>query len=300
MKRLLFGAITSAALVAGPAVAADIPVKARLYRAPPAVVYGWTGFYVGGNAGYSWGRAGSDWNIYAPGAGGSFACTPAGGALCVSGSGSNNLRGVIGGVQAGYNWQTGGSVFGIETDIQASGEKGRQTYNVLFPTNLPAQPFGTVSESQTEKLPWFGTLRARAGVAADRWLIYATGGLAYGQVKVSGSATITQLNTVVVCGGLAICPLSSWSNNATRAGWTIGAGLESVISDRWTWKVEYLHVDLGKVDATFATVASCGGGPGGCVLFAAGTGTMRSRTTDEVVRVGLNYKLGYPPVVTRY
>jgi outer membrane immunogenic protein len=292
MRKFLLGSAALLALTTSSATAADL--ARPVYKAPPPI-WTWTGFYVGGNVGGSWGNSSNDWNIFAPNIIGSTVCTLA---LCATGSDSNRLAGVIGGLQAGYNWQAGSFLFGIETDIQASSQKGDQTFNSVF---VGTQSSGTLSAAYTEKLPWLGTLRGRVGVTADRWLIYATGGLAYGEVSVTGSATVTSLVGVpppFSC-GLAICPLGSWSNSVTKAGWTIGAGLESLISNNWTWKVEYLHVDLGTVNTGFATVATCGGGAAGCNLYGPGTGTIRSRITDEIVRIGLNYKFGYAPVVTK-
>jgi outer membrane immunogenic protein len=97
-----------------------------------APVYTWTGFYVGGNAGYSWGTLSNNWNLFAQSivlAG----CPPAGVAFCETGSDVTRLNGALGGLQAGYNWQTGNFLAGIETDLQLANQRGS---NVL---NFPAQ-----------------------------------------------------------------------------------------------------------------------------------------------------------------
>jgi outer membrane immunogenic protein len=275
-------------------------------------VYNWTGFYIGGNVGYSWGRSRSDWNFFAANAiTGSTTCTAPGdsGAFCATGSDSNRLNGAIGGLQAGYNWQTGNFLAGVETDIQISGQKGTSSFTTTFPTTI-ADIRGIVAIDHSEKLQWFGTLRGRAGVNFDRWLIYATAGLAYGGLKLEGAAAATGPPPGGgTCGDAGVCPflpLGNWSNTRTKAGWTAGVGIEGAISDNWTVKLEYLHIDLGSVETTFATLPGGRGNAtptsGSFSAAAAGTGSIRTRVTDNIVRVGINYKFdwGKGPVVARY
>ena len=113
----------------------------------------------------------------------------------------------------------------------------------------------------------------------DRWLVYATGGLAYGEVRTDASITVPLVGT------------STGSFNETRTGWVVGAGVEAAVSGSWTVKFEYLHVDLGNV--TTNLLSTNGGG-----AFA-GTIVGTSRVTDDIMRVGLNYRWGVP-VVARY
>ncbi len=139
------------------------------------------------------------------------------------------------------------------------------------------------------KLDWLGTLRGNLGFAVNQWLIYATGGLAYGHASISGSATATNGATVA-----ALVPLAAWSNSDTRVGWALGAGLEDASDAHWRWKIEYLHVDLGTMTTTFGTNAgSCGGsgGFGASIPALAGTGSIKSKITDDIVRFGVNYAL---------
>jgi outer membrane immunogenic protein len=298
------------ALIAGPATAADMAVKAPLYKAPIVAPWSWTGFYVGANLGYSWGRSSNDWNFVAFNAGaGPGPCLPAGFAWCAAGSDSSKLNGAIGGLQAGYNWQTGNYLAGIETDIQISGQKGSNIFTGAVPL-VPGNglPPGIVAANHSEKLLWLGTLRGRAGITFDRWLVYATGGLAYGEVKAEGAATATGApgGNVAAClpNGCPFLPFGSWSNSRTKAGWTAGVGVEGAIGNNWTVKLEYLYVDLGNVDTTFATLPGCyGNGSAGagafCLNTAAGTGTIHSRVTDNIFRVGINYKFA-GPVVANY
>jgi outer membrane immunogenic protein len=277
MKKILFGMLGIASLVTTSALAADLP--ARVYTKAPVIVepvYNWTGFYVGGNIGYSWGRS-SDTSTLTNGAG----------TVLFSSADKSNLDGVVGGGQIGYNWQMQNWVWGLEADIQGTGERGSRAYTCaigictpatfiagigLFPVPGPAVPV-----SLDQKLEWFGTVRGRVGVlASPRVLLYATGGLAYGEVK--SSETI---------GGL-----TGFSNSDTKVGYTVGAGIEGVIGGNWTAKLEYLFVDLGKVSGSFATTAAAFGG--GTI-----TSNFSSRVTDNVLRVGVNYKFG-GPVVARY
>jgi outer membrane immunogenic protein len=310
-KLILSAAIAfSAILGIGPGSAADLPVKAL----PPAVTaFSWTGFYVGGNVGYSWGNSNNDWSVLNPiFPGGSLSCGPAASIGVCAGTDSNNLKGVIGGVQAGYNWQTANFVFGIETDIQASGQKGSQLFSATIPIPIFA-PFdrSSATAQYTEKLLWFGTLRGRAGVTIDKLLVYATGGLAYGEVSTDGSMTTSGGNAngfppnCPPGGFVPGCALAGWSNHVTRAGWTIGAGFEyAIAATGWSWKVEYLHVDLGRATTTFPTNATCFAALGspGCTVTSAGIGSIRSGITDDIVRIGINYKIGWGNalVVARY
>jgi outer membrane immunogenic protein len=317
MRRLFLASAALLAMLASPAMAADLPAKAPLFKAPPPVaIFSWSGFYVGANIGYSWGRSRNDWDVFAAALTvvNPTVCPPA---LCVSGSDTNKINGAIGGLQAGYNWHMANFVVGLETDVQASGQRGSQVFSAPFATSIIVGVIpvvGTVSAAYTQRLAWLATLRGRLGFAADRWLVYATGGLAYGRVTIDGTATATGFGgdeggpgeCTAVPGSADLCPLASFRSGVTKAGWTLGAGAEGAIADGWSWKIEYLHVDLGTVTTTFATLPGCFGGTapggGGCVPMLAGSGTISSRITDEIVRVGINYRFGWgkAPVVARY
>jgi outer membrane immunogenic protein len=300
----------AADLGAGPAYKALPPVAA------PAPVHSWTGFYFGGNVGYSWGNSDNAWSVLNPifFPGGSPNCGPVPNIGVCAGTDWNRLNGVIGGVQAGYNWQIASFVFGIETDIQASGQKGSQIFNATFPVPVFA-PFdrSSATAQYTEKLLWFGTLRGRAGVTVDNLLVYATGGLAYGEVSTNGSITTSGGNISLNgfapnCPGVGFvagCALAGWSSHDTRAGWTVGAGFEyDIAATGWSLKVEYLHIDLGRATTTFPTNPTCFAALGspGCILTSAGTGSIHSGIIDDIVRVGINYRIGWGsvPVVARY
>ena len=122
----------------GGASAADLAYKAR----PPAViaeVYSWTGFYIGANAGYDWGRAAINGVETAP-IPPFFAID----AAAISAAASPRLKpdGFTGGGQAGYNWQSGAAVFGVEADIEAFRLRASTTGTFVFPSTLPGGPVG--------------------------------------------------------------------------------------------------------------------------------------------------------------
>jgi outer membrane immunogenic protein len=247
MKRLAIALLAATGLSMGLgqiASAADLPVKAPPMVAAP-VPFSWTGFYVGGNVGYSWGRSSSD--------------------AILNGlpifSSSVNVDGVIGGGQIGYNWQTGNFVLGLETDIQASGQSGNATVSWTIP--VAGAPGIPVTEPYTAKLTYFGTVRGRVGYAVDRWLLYATGGWAYGHETQNGSATAAGVT-------------SSFSYSTDRSGWTLGGGVEMALNRNWSWKAEYLYIDLGTWNLT--------------VINALGTATTATKFTDNIFRLGVNYR----------
>jgi outer membrane immunogenic protein len=211
----------------GAAAAADMPVKAPIYKAPVVVPpYNWTGFYVGLNAGGSWGHQDN-----------SLVTVPGGVTVF---SNSNNLDGFIGGGQIGYNWQSDHWVFGLEADFQGSGQKDDGTF--LLPPIVGA--LAGLSASYTDKLEWFGTVRGRIGYAMDRWLPYVTGGWAFGHGTLSGTGTTTPAG-----------PVLGFSASHDYSGWTLGGGLEWAFADHWSAKAEYLYIDFGDGPTVIANTA---------------------------------------------
>ena len=174
------------------------PSRRARCLSPSSLVWNWTGFYIGGNAGYSWGRSRSTVDYFNP-VNGALIVPPAGSVT----SSDFKLNGAIAGGQVGYNWQTGSWVWGLEADAQWSGEKGSTAFlcaaGALGPgpcvpglTFLPPGLLGT-GVTLNQGIEWFGTVRGRAGLlVAPSILLYATGGLAYGSVKSDGTlATVT-------------------------------------------------------------------------------------------------------------
>jgi outer membrane immunogenic protein len=262
MKRVLIGsAIVVSLFAATGASAADLP--ARAYTKAPVMVdpvYSWTGFYVGINGGYSWGRASETALIGAPFPG-SFTAR-------------QDVNGGFGGGQIGYNWQVDPRwLLGLEADIQGSGERGSSNDDL---GSIRVGRFGfTASTANSVDFPWFATFRGRAGLLADpSLLLYVTGGLAVGEVKFTTQTTATvQLfdgNTPIGAPLTAVSP--ALSDSQTRVGWTAGAGLEKKFTPNWSAKLEYLYMDFGSK------------------TYFSGAGAIPVSFHDHIFRAGINYE----------
>jgi outer membrane immunogenic protein len=237
------------------AFAADLgaPAPAPIYtKAPMMVPWSWTGFYIGGNVGYSWGHQ-------------SATVTDLSGDPLASSDA--DLNGVIGGGQIGYNYQINSIVLGIEADIQGSGQKGDGSFGLpgspCGPNAIACFPTPATVGDDTDKLAWFGTVRGRLGYAAGRLLPYVTGGWAYGNGTVSGTTTTGSTATTY-----------SSSTNYTE-GWTVGGGLEWAFADHWSAKFEYLYIDFGS---------------GPTVPISPTLNLATGHMTDNIGRVGVNYR----------
>ena len=160
MKRVILSAVAALALSVAPALAADLPAKGPIYRAPAYAPYNWTGFYLGINGGGAWGN--TTWSDPTPG------------------NGSWKTSGGLVGATAGYNWQAPGSafVFGVEGDLDFGSITGT--------SNNP--DCAALVNCQT-RTTWLGTLRGRGGYSWDRWLAFVTGGAAFGNIKASATGT---------------------------------------------------------------------------------------------------------------
>jgi outer membrane immunogenic protein len=258
MKKIVLATVL-AALGSASALAADLGPRAYT-KAPmmTAPVSSWQGFYIGGNVGYGWGDGKTD-----------FSFLPSPDDFTVANTSLNsNPQGVIGGAQIGYNWQSGVVVAGFETDIQGSGIKGNAAKGALLFPSLAPVPNSLLTTN--EKLSWFGTARGRLGITVTpAFLLYATGGFAYGQVENSAN---TQFNNGA---DNFVANVSK-----TRVGWTAGAGGEWMFAPGWSAKFEYLYMDLGKSSAV-ADDAPVPDPP-----FQVG---YRWRTQENIVRAGVNY-----------
>lgn len=251
----------SAMLGTGVASAADLPVKAPLVS-----VWSWTGFYIGGNVGYGWGNGdlslvpGPGWAAF-----GNPAIDP--GYLVANGSPNLRLRGALGGVQIGYNLQRSNIVFGGEADFSFAGIDGGRTTAFIPPP--PGAGITDRAFNESDRLRWLATFRGRLGYAAQNFLIYATGGLAVGRREFSQTIfNAANFNT------------NAGSVSTTKAGWTIGGGVEARLAGNWTAKAEYLYVDLGS-----ASVFSDSNTAPGFGL----TINTSSKLTTNILRAGLNY-----------
>ena len=243
MKRSLLAGIglCALAMAAQPAVAADMP--ARIAKAPAMVaapLFNWSGFYWGGQAGYLWGDAD----------------------LRVNSSVDYNVDGFLGGLHAGFNWHAGSLVWGFETDINWSGADGDDG------------AFG--GDRDETEIRWTGSSRLRVGIPANNWLFYATGGLAYADIR----QNIVNDNE---------------SDSTTRLGWTVGAGAEIAYAPNATARIEYRYTDYGDMNFDYPT-----------------NNDRRLDLTTHQVMVGLSWKFASgkmpvgkapaaaPAVVTKY
>ena len=277
MKKLAL-AISILAVSAVSASAADI--AARPYTKAPVVVaevYNWTGFYVGGHAGYDWMRS-TDSLSPANAAATGFLFPPPD----IAPSLALNPAGFIGGGQAGYNWQVNPMwVVGLEADLSWT--------NLDKTVALPGPDDATRIVTAREKLDWFGTFRGRVGITpSDRVLLYVTGGLAYANASLSTALTRPGFSPGAPpngCGGFNNCQTGSVSG--TRFGWTVGGGVEWAFANNWSLKGEYLYYDLGNLSHTMTD-------PFFPAIFIASASLRGS-----IARAGLNYHFG-GPVVAKY
>jgi outer membrane immunogenic protein len=278
MKRYfeLAAALASLVGMGSGALAADLAVKAPVGVAVAGCA--WCGFYVGDNIGYAWGRNSENSTFTAPVP--PFVATDVA-AVSAAGSPRTNTNGITGGAQAGYNWQTGAAVFGIEADISAFDLRGNTGGTFPFPSTLPGGAVGppTTSFAAATSLSsdWLFTGRGRLGWANGDWLVYGTGGVAVGNVKVSQTI------------GLAASFVETATVSSTQVGWTAGAGFEYLVTRNWSVKGEYLYVDLGKASATGVLSPA----------FAGITYTTTARLTANIARIGVNYHFN-SPVVAKY
>ena len=247
------------------AQAADMPV----YKGPPPVaVYSWTGCYVGGNFGYAKQRdrshlAGTDTDGGGFGAELADRSTPA--------IFDSRFRGGIGGGQVGCNYQTGSFVWGIEADIDSSNSRGTQGQ-----VNLPQPPFparSAISTTVSNKLDWMGSVRGRLGYTlTERWMVYATGGLAYGETEQSITSS---------CPTCAPARLLTTTSDRRGSGTIFGWGSEYSLTNNLSLQTETAYFDLGR-NTTVPLVYNYG----------ASTSSVIATTKERgwTTRIGFNYK----------
>jgi len=236
VKKILLASVALFGLTAA-ASAADLP--SRVAPAPVAVVpvFTWTGFYVGAQAGYAWGD--SDSRLFVGGVDVTAAAFPDGT--------DYDTDGFVGGVHAGYNVQFGSFVVGVEGDIEAASIDGDRSFTDL----------GVAASTDID---FQGSLRARAGVAFDRALLYVTGGLAFANIE----NTYTDIGTG-----------DSVSFDDTEWGWTLGAGVEYAVTNNLSVRGEYRYTKFDDVENVID-----------------GLGTVEQDSDFHTVRVGVSYKFG--------
>lgn len=250
MKKIAL--VTCLSLISTGAYAADLTVE---YEAAPVVVdeIKWTGAYIGLNGGYGWGDFESSVQTKRPEGKSPLPGTPESEIdyeILDQATHTASPDGFVGGVQLGYNWQFDQLLVGFEADFQGGNIKGTVSGGDA-PYNFAADT----------KIDWYGTARARLGyILADRFLAYATGGLAYGHVE----------------SYMSYAGYDSYVSK-TKAGYTVGAGTEYAFDSHWSLKAEYLYTDLGDIDSFDAQR--------GYTKFSAET-----EASFQTVRMGLNYR----------
>jgi outer membrane immunogenic protein len=189
-------------------------------------------------------------------------CAFAQGAIPAVGANSASSSSWLAGAQAGYNWQKGSLVYGVEADISGTGLKS--TMNTTLLSLFVPPP----TASTTSSIDWYGTLRGRLGWATGPVMFYGTGGLAYGQTRVNST-----LNDNIV-----LTSLNSQSSSV-KAGWVVGFGVEYLLRPNLIANLGYQYVDLG----TTSLVASSPGGPAPLSQSVNASGRF------QVVSVGLSW-----------
>lgn len=218
MKKLLVAGVAAAAFLSAPALAA-----------PPAGVFNWSGFYIGGSGGLGY-RQTTD-VIFPP-----------------TGTINGHTGGIAGGT-IGVNWQVGRSVVGIEGDYSWADIKtsGIGSIPSIVSCTTPCE----------SKLKALGTVRGRIGFTAfGPLLIYGTGGFAFGSFN----------NTEATFGGA----------NGDRTGWTVGGGIEGMLTPNFTWKIEYLFVNFQNKQISYNSFGTI----------------LQSKFSTDIIRAGLNWKFG--------
>jgi outer membrane immunogenic protein len=267
MKKLLLGSIAFISFAAGPAMAADMRTKAPIYKAPPPPpVYSWSGIYIGLNAGGAWAKSDFLWSSQ-------MASVAVNNQINAIAPTTFRPSGFTGGGQIGFNYQAGPIVWGGEADLEYTGLSANRSVTYLGVLNgLP----NTINQSVESK--WLATLRGRLGIANGPWLAYATGGLAISRVSYNDFEIFSNNGQIFTA-----------SSSATKAGWTAGGGIEWAFAPSWSVKAEYLYVDLGNV--TYTSIGS---------INPANSIRHEHRFTENIARVGVNYKFDWGPVVAKY
>jgi outer membrane immunogenic protein len=274
MKKIFAMAAALVTLGVGAANAADLPnTKGPPVFVPPPPAFTWTGFYVGAQAGYEWGRTTGD--LYTdPGA-------------YVEHLPGYDASGVVGGLHAGYNYQISQFVIGIEGDVEGSSYDGSG-----------ADPAGIAPfTSYTTRIPIQGSIRGRVGYAWDRVLFYATGGAEFADIE--NTFAKAGFTTLAPCPGFFAGPTPTCATAhpagydsfaSGRVGWTVGGGVEYALDPNWIIRAEYRYTDFGGFNEYLVNTY-----PGDYA---------RLHVYDNEVELGFSYKFDMfappAPVVAKY
>jgi outer membrane immunogenic protein len=270
MRKLLPGSVALIALgLSIPAMAADLEVGAPAYKATQPILraHDWTGFYIGGNVGGHWGfdkiTTSTDVDFETLGAAG-------GGAIDAASPVTLHPKGFIGGVQAGYNLEGSGGVFGIEVDANWLGGSAMRSLTAIPVIN----PLDVMTN--TTQATFLSTFRMRWGttVLSDRSLLFVTAGFA-----------LETLKTTDTMGHFGNTIITSASSSTTSPGLVAGGGFEYAFTDNVSAKVEYLFVSVKSVGTTIPATAGN-----------ADSIAVNHDYKDNIGRFGLNFKFGGPSI----
>ena len=240
MKKIILASVAVVAMSA-PSFAADL--AARPYTKAPAPMVSpatnWSGFYVGAMGGYGW----------------SNSVSASVGGVNLGTANADALKGGFGGGTIGYNWQAPGSQFVWGLEVDAAG--GSIGYSETFGPAVVR-----------DRINAMGSVTGRLGVAFDSVLLYAKGGYAWANNKVSAD----------------VAGVNVFSQTRTHSGWTVGGGLEWMFAPAWSAKAEYMYADFSKANY-------------GAALLPPGVDVGASVHT---IKVGVNYHFGWGGPAVRY
>jgi len=230
--------------------------------------YGWTGFYIGGNLGGAWGEVSTQTVIADPG---DYFVSSDGKDIAETGRQKLQPDGITGGATVGYNFIFGSFLLGAEGDLNFLGGDDSKRSGREY-TSAPGTSFAIRSSFDPD---WLATIRGRLGTTFGNWLVYGTGGWAFAEV-----------NTKLVFTDNYDSALATSSRSGVATGWTVGGGTEVGLSERWSLKAEYLHIELDDLPSAKNVRVMTGSGD---------SGLLRQNWDDvnfDVVRVGVNYRFG--------
>lgn len=244
---------------------AAVAAAACAMAAPAMAQEDWTGFYVGLNGGASWGD--TSLRVQVGNGSGTIAVPPADAALINrTGSDDNNKTSFTGGIQAGYNYQSGSWLFGLETDFGFFDISQRRTN--LYQSALLISPPVTYTLDQRVKTDWIWTLRPRLGYASGPWMGYVTGGIATSKTKLETSLADNRSPQNV----------ARLSKDDTDTGWVGGLGGAYAFAPNMSVRGEWLYADFGKIHKTVT-------GTNNFVTI-----TPEASVKANIFRVGVDYK----------
>jgi outer membrane immunogenic protein len=263
-KLIMVGFAVGALVATGSANAADLPFKAPPRAVAPApAAYDWSGIYVGAHVGGGW--ATNDQSD--PGLG------IIGTLLGVPPVQTTDSSGILGGVQAGWNYQIGRFVIGTEVDFSWADVTGTSTST--FAAGI-AGPGTSISRSLAADTDWIATSTIRLGYAHDRWMFYSKAGAAFAH---------TNYTVNWVGNGAGGANLFAGTGDQTHVGWTVGFGAEWAFWNNWSAKLEYDFMDFGSKTVTVNGVI----GPG--TINAPASFGLVNEQTISMVKFGVNYKI---------